>query len=247
MKRLLFLILLSIGLLALPRLRQSVFQTGDRRTDYEVEGIDVSRYQSDIDWDAIYEDDFEFAFMKATEGQELVDEYYERNWRAAGKSGLRRGAYHFFRPEVSPTIQAQHFFNQVELDMGDLPPVLDVEVRGELSVEELVIAVTNWLELAEARYGLRPILYTGQKFYNRYLAGRFDDYPLWLARYASREPVPACGREYQFWQYDQEGRADGIEGHVDLNIFNGTLEELDALCTPVGEPSELEVRYAKEK
>ncbi|MEL7377649.1 MAG: GH25 family lysozyme, partial [Bacteroidota bacterium] len=114
MKRLLFLILLSIGLLALPRLRQSVFQTGDRRTDYEVEGIDVSRYQSDIDWDAIYEDDFEFAFMKATEGQELVDEYYERNWRAAGKSGLRRGAYHFFRPEVSPTIQAQHFFNQVE-------------------------------------------------------------------------------------------------------------------------------------
>ncbi|MEM8585089.1 MAG: GH25 family lysozyme [Bacteroidota bacterium] len=247
MKRLLFLIIISIGLLALPELRKSVFQSGERRTDYAVEGIDVSRYQAEVDWLAIRDAGFDFAFMKATEGQELRDVYFEQNWSLAGQSGLKRGAYHFFRPEVSPTVQARHFFGQVDLQAGDLPPVLDVEVVGELSQEELVQAVSTWLEMAEAHYGIAPILYTGQKFYNRYLAGRFDQYPLWLARYAPHEPVAACGRAFQFWQYAQVGRVKGIAGHVDLNVFAGELSDLERLCMPVEAPTELDGFFAKEK
>ncbi|MEM6394750.1 MAG: GH25 family lysozyme [Bacteroidota bacterium] len=247
MKRFLLLVVFSFCLLALHRLWPPIYEASHRRTDYAVEGIDVSRYQAVFDWKNIAKADLDFAFIKATEGQELSDTHFEHNWNSALINGVKRGAYHFFRPEVSAEIQAQHFFDQVELFPGDLPPVLDLEVKGNLSAEELVNAATSWLQLAEAHYGIKPILYTGQKFYNRYLAGRFDDYPLWLARYSNREPVAACGRAFQFWQYTQSGEIEGIAGKVDLNVFIGRLEELAALCVPAQEPENVEAYFAKGK
>lgn len=200
--------------------------------EFEVHGIDVSHYQADILWDTIAKQNISFAFVKATEGATHVDTLYCYNWEEMRRVGLKRGAYHFFRPQTSTVAQAQNFINWVQMEEGDLPPVLDVEVKGDISRRALVDAIRTWMIIVETRFDIKPILYTNIKFYNRYLAGHFNDYPVWIARYNTREPRLACGREWDFWQYGNKGFLDGIEGHVDFNVFKGNLLELETFCKP---------------
>ena len=213
--------------------------TRDVSADYAVVGIDVSRYQGVIDWRRVARDGHDFAFIKSTEGRELRDPRFTRNWEEARRVGLRRGAYHFFRPEVPAPQQAINFFRHTELLPGDLPPVLDVEERGNLSPTQLVKAVRKWAEMAEDHYGVKPIIYSGQHFYNRFLAGQLTEYPLWLARYDVQAPVTVSGRSYQFWQYTDAARVPGIRGRVDRNVFLGSHLDLALLCIPPP-PSESE-------
>ena len=203
-----------------------------RRTDYQVHGIDVSHHQSRIDWGRVARQDVHFAFVKATEGLDFKDSLFQRNWPAMSRAGLLRGAYHFYRPGVDTRQQAKNFFSHVPLAGGDLPPVLDVEVLDDVSKVELIVGVKTWLWMAEIHYGVKPILYTNVKFYNKYLAGHVEDYPLWIARYNTRKPRTATGRDWQFWQYGNRGRLAGIDGDVDLNVFHGDLVELTRLCLP---------------
>lgn len=200
-----------------------------RRTDYLIQGIDVSRYQGRIDWAQVAEQDFHFAFVKATEGSTHIDTLFAHNWDELSSSSMARGAYHFYRPSVSAELQARHFINQVEMEVGDLPPVLDIEVKAKQPVDELRADLLKWLNLVEEHYGVKPILYTNQKFYNKYLAGHFNDYPLWIARYNEEEPVLACGRKWGFWQYGNRGLVKGIDGHVDLNVFRAHWEDFERL------------------
>ena len=218
-----------LPLLALTTCLPDAPDTGDR---FAVRGVDVSHYQGKINWDKLARDGHDFAFIKATEGRDLKDKNFSFNWAEAGRVGMRRGAYHFFRPEVTPVRQAANFFKQVDLQPGDLPPVIDVEDRGVLSAAQLVAAVKEWSELVEAKFGVKPIIYTGQNFYNRFLAGQLDDHPLWLARYDEEAPVTVCGRSFDFWQYTDAGRLPGIHGYVDRNVFLGSHLELALLCIP---------------
>ncbi|MEQ8706578.1 MAG: GH25 family lysozyme [Phaeodactylibacter sp.] len=197
---------------------------------YEVHGIDVSHYQADIDWNVVAAQGVQFAFVKASEGMTLIDTLFCENWFELKEANIRRGAYHFFRPRTPVFEQAMNFQTTVKIESSDLPPVLDVEVLDGVSKVELVSSVLTWLYLTEIHYGVKPILYTNLKFYNKYLAGHFDEYPLWIARYSRREPTLACGREWQFWQYGNRGSLEGIEGPVDFNVFQGDLHKLDSLC-----------------
>ena len=201
----------------------------ERRTDFTVEGIDVSHHQAVIDWEAVAGEDFDFTFLKATEGVEHTDTRFCENWASAKTAGLITGAYHFFRPEISARQQADNFHRLVTLNTGDLPPVLDVETLGAASPAELISGVRTWLYLAEIRYGVKPILYTNLKFYYRYLAGQFEDYPLWIARYGDHEPTLAPDTDLAFWQYGNRGRVAGIEGDVDLNVYFGSEASFNAL------------------
>ncbi len=198
---------------------------------YEIVGIDVSRYQGVVNWDSVAATQ-DFAFIKASEGWNHRDLAFRANWMEAGRAGLRRGAYHYFLPHTSIERQLSNYIDLVKLEPGDLAPVLDVEDLGDLTGPELVEHVRQWLHLAEAHYGIKPILYTGLNFYNRHLAGQFDDYPLWLARYDDREPVTICGRPYQFWQYTNRAQQPGVVGRVDRNVFLGTVAQLESLCLP---------------
>ncbi len=207
------------------------FETVQMR-DFEVHGIDVSHYQAQINWDTISQQNISFAFVKATEGATHVDTLFSHNWTEMDRVGLKRGAYHFFRPQTSSVAQAQNFIEQVKMNDGDLPPVLDVEVRDDISKRRLIDAVRTWLIIVETRYDVKPILYTNIKFYNRYLAGHFNEYPVWIARYNTREPRLAGGREWDFWQYGNKGLIEGIDGFVDFNVFKGNLLELEDFCKP---------------
>ena len=130
---------------------------------------------------------------------------------------------------VSAAKQAKLFTEWVELDYGDLPPVLDIEVLDGVSKIDLISGVRKWLFTVEIKYNIKPIIYTNIKFYNKYLAGHFDDYPVWIARYNDREPRLACGRDWNFWQYGNTGRIPGIKGNVDFNVFKGSILELEEM------------------
>ncbi|RYF90987.1 MAG: glycoside hydrolase family 25 protein [Chitinophagaceae bacterium] len=205
-------------------------------TSYTIHGIDVSRYQKTIGWRLVKDmqvDDIRigFAFMKATEGMDRVDPQFKRNWTQAKKAGIPRGAYHFFIASRSGKAQAAHFLENVRLRPGDLPPVLDVEQTNGASVTDLQQRVADWLMMVEKAYKVKPIIYTNVDFYKNFLAGRFDDYPLWVAHYLVKDK-PRIKRPWQFWQHSERGRANGIDAFVDFNVFNGDSTAFNELLLP---------------
>jgi lysozyme len=197
----------------------------DIPVNYNIHGIDVSRYQERISWSAVKEMQVKqvkigFAFMKATEGLDDIDETFRQNWANAKKAGVTKGAYHFFIASKSGKAQAENFLETVHLQKGDLPPVLDVEQANGASVSELQQRVSDWLVMVEKRYHVKPIIYTNVDFYKNFLAGRFDDYPLWVAHYLIHDK-PRIERNWHFWQYSDIGHVNGIRNFVDFNVFNG--------------------------
>ncbi len=194
-------------------------------SNYSLHGIDVSRYQQVINWEAVkamnvQETKIHFAFIKATEGNDNIDSYFKRNWRKAKEAEMVRGAYHFFIASKDGTMQARNFINKVKLQSGDLPPVLDVEQTNGVSKAVLQQRVKAFLYAAELAYGVKPVIYTNADFYKAYLSDEFDDYPLWVAHYL-RPTEPRISRDWHFWQHSERGRVNGISGKVDFNVFNG--------------------------
>lgn len=211
------------------------YLTGREKTPllagYSVHGIDVSAYQGRIDWPEVARHRVRFAFIKASEGATLRDARFARNWREARAAGILSGAYHYFQPNRDGAVQADLFIKLVPLAAGDLPPVLDVEAPRFHDVAELRREVRQWLELVQAHYGVQPILYSNYGFYRRYLAGHFDDFPLWLAHYEVARPTLPATR-WIIWQHSDEAYVPGIRGTVDFNVFQGSYEALQALRVP---------------
>ena len=199
--------------------------------NYKVHGIDVSHHQGTIDWDAVKatekgEYPIRFAFMKATEGGDYKDRRFDENFSQAKEAGLIRGAYHFYNPNTDPIRQADFFISQVKLKRGDLAPVLDIE-RKPKDVAQMQADLKLFLQRLEQHYGVKPIIYTSYKYKKRYLNDpEFDAYPLWIAHYYV--DLLAYEGTWQFWQHTDYGVVPGIESNVDLNVFNGSLEELKA-------------------
>ncbi|MGK2861803.1 MAG: glycoside hydrolase family 25 protein [Chitinophagaceae bacterium] len=204
--------------------------------DYLIHGIDVSRYQSLIAWEevkAMKVDNIRvsFAFMKATEGIGNVDPQFRRNWRKAKSNEIIRGAYHFFIASKDGKTQAENFIKRVDLEPGDLPPVLDVEQRNGVSKAQLQKEVKKWLQVVEAHYGVKPIIYTNVDFYKQNLGNEFDIYPLWAAHYYEQHK-PRINREWVFWQHNDGGNVNGILSKVDFNVFNGDSIAFKKLLIP---------------
>ena len=197
----------------------------DIPANYSIHGIDVSRYQKEISWAdvkamKVKNVSIDFAFIKATEGTDFTDEQFRRNMSAAKQAGVKRGAYHFFIGSVSGKAQAVNYLEKVSLAKGDLPPVLDVETTNGASVTDLQQRVADWLSIVAKKYGTKPIIYSNIDFYKTFLAGRFDDYPLWVAHYLVKDK-PHIDRSWVFWQHNERGNVNGIRTSVDFNVFNG--------------------------
>ena len=199
---------------------------------YEIHGIDISHHQGHIDWDKLKDqgmiDKFpvRFIMIKATEGSTQTDENFQENFHQAREYGFTRGAYHFYSVHSPAESQAQHFLNQVKLENGDLPPVLDVEHKPKQQTDdEFRASVLQWLDIVEKHYNVKPIIYTYYKFKMKYLNDSiFDQYPYWIAHYYV-DRVEYRGR-WKFWQHTDAGKLPGIKGNVDLNIYNGSYYDL---------------------
>ncbi|GGA86202.1 glycosyl hydrolase [Flavobacterium palustre] len=192
-------------------------------------GIDVSEYQDEINWDEVRtlenDNELSFVFIRATVGNDRLDKRFRENWLNAKENHLIRGAYHYYRPNENSLEQAELFIKTVRLQKGDLPPVLDIEKLPEnQSVERLKIGLRRWLIAVEEHYKVKPIIYTGESYYDDFLKEEFSDYLFWIANYNFyREKME---EDWLFWQFTEKASVSGIKGNVDVNIFNGDLQQL---------------------
>ncbi|THD45472.1 MAG: glycosyl hydrolase family 25 [Bradyrhizobium sp.] len=198
-------------------------------TDYPIHGIDVSKYQGEIDWNAVASSGVKFAWIKATEGGDHLDDRFQANWQGAKQAGVPHGAYLFAYWCRAPIDEAMWFEQNVPVEDDALPPVLDVEptpdsrtCRRRLERDSTVAAMKVMLEEMERHFGKRPIIYTSIDFYRAILAdGAFADYPIWVRSTKHNPAVPYGDRAWNFWQYQADGTVPGIDGNVDRNAFSG--------------------------
>jgi lysozyme len=201
-----------------------------------LEGIDVSHYDGTVDWAQVKASGRAFAFVKATEGTTYKDPKFDANWAAMKQHGIVRSAYHFFHANMDPIAEADHFLQVMgSLEVGDLPPTLDLEVADGQTGAVITTNTIKWLDHVAAATGVTPILYTSPSFVTSTLgspAGLDAKAQLWIANWQVTCPdVPAPFATWPFWQYDDMGTVPGISGsgNVDLDVFNGGAAELQAL------------------
>jgi lysozyme len=204
------------------------FQILEKYEDHAI-GLDVSEYQDKISWS--YVDTLEqkypihFVFIRATVGKDRVDRRFERNWLGAKENKMIRGAYHYYRPNENSVAQAKLFIKTVVLHKGDLPPVLDIEkLPRNQSIDSLKVGLKRWLRLVESHYKVKPIIYTGEKYYDDFLKEEFSEYLFWIANYNFyREKMES---DWLFWQFTEKASVPGIKTNVDVTVYNGDREQL---------------------
>ena len=207
-----------------------------RPRDYPIHGIDVSKFQGDIDWSKVADSGVKFAWIKATEGGDRADARFQANWTGAKQAGIPRGAYHFVY-WCRPPMEEMAFFEQnAPVEDDALPPVLDVEAtptsptcHRRLTQEGAIADMQVMLNEMERHYGKRPIIYTTLDFYQAILSdGAFMDYPIWVRSTKHHPAVKYGPRAWHIWQYQSDARIPGIGGKVDRDAFHGTREQWEA-------------------
>jgi len=198
-----------------------------------VEGIDVSRWQEDIDWPAVAGDGIKWAIARAAYGTDK-DTWFDQNWPAMKQAGLVRGAYQWFLPQNDPVEQAQFLLDTMgPLGPNDLPPVADVEDDGGQSAATVRARLHQWVDHIVSKTGRKPIIYSGKYFWQDYVGGdEFTDLPYWIPNYSADCPNLPDGAwgDWHFFQYTSTGSVNGVSGNVDRDVFNGSLAELKALA-----------------
>ena len=204
-------------------------------------GIDVSAYQGAIDWAVLGAEDIDFAIVKATEGSGSQDSRFADNWSAAQETGLLLGAYHFMSFDSPGETQARNVIDTVPVLPGALPVTVDLEFYGEYfdspPAREHVRGILDpLLAELEAHYGAPPIIYATPDAYDRYLRDDYPRNPIWI-RSVVLPPSLSDGRDWTFWQYSHRDRLRGYEGDepfIDMNVFDGSLDELRSLARTSG-------------
>ena len=203
----------------------------------KVFGIDLSHYQErdEIQWDSLYIKNktvrypLQFTIFRATMGNEATDKNFIHFWKEAKKHQLIRGAYHYYRPDEDPVLQAQSYLKNTTLEKGDFLPILDVEqLPKKKTKEQFLKDIQTWLDLVEKRYKRKPILYTYISFYEDYLYPTFKSYPLWVANY-NNVSVPTSVFTWKMWQFTENGITAGAKVKIDFNVFNGNITEIQSL------------------
>lgn len=222
-----------------------IFKRQDVEERYErintlsfVRGVDVSRYQGDVDFEKLYEQNIRFAFIKFTEGKDYIDPNFQTYWLDASKWNVKRGVYHFYRFEVSGEDQGNHLINNLgELMDDDLPPAIDVEYYGQYikkpaPKEEIKRELRIMVDMLREHYNKKPIIYCNRYVYNMYLSSDFEDVDIWYRYIGEGIPEIPGGRQWTFWQFDDEAKLDGYGGpganeYIDLNYFYGDMKDLE--------------------
>ncbi|MEM1377957.1 MAG: GH25 family lysozyme [Pseudomonadota bacterium] len=196
---------------------------------FPVHGVDVSKWQGSLNWRELARQNIRFAFIKATEGGDLLDDNFIEKWRNSRAAGVPRGAYHFLYFCTSAEDQARWFIRNVPRERGALPPVLDAEWNPKSPTckrrpppAEVRAKMNRWLDIVERHYGKRPIIYTTVDFHRENLVGHMNNETFWLRSTKTHPKVTYPGRRWAFWQYTSTGRIPGANGDIDINVFAGS-------------------------
>ncbi|NLD16885.1 MAG: glycoside hydrolase family 25 [Tissierellia bacterium] len=203
-----------------------------------VRGVDISRYQGDVDFQKLHEQNIRFAFIKFTEGKDYIDPNFSTYWNNASIANVKRGAYHFYRFETGGKEQALNFMNYMDkLDDQDLPPAIDVEFYGEYvktpaPKDEVKRELRIMVDMLRERYNKKPIIYCNRYVYNKYLEKDFEDVDIWYRYIGDGIPKLPDDRQWTFWQFDDSAKLEGYGGpganeFIDLNYFYGDMEDLN--------------------
>ena len=196
-------------------------------------GIDVSEYQGKIDFPGLQlqlqNRQIEFVVIRATMGKDGVDTRFTQNWEGFRPLPVKRGAYHYYRPNENSTLQAQNFIKTAKISSGDMIPVLDIEKHSTIqSKDKLREGLKNWLKIVQEHYGVKPMIYTGDRFFWEVLHDHgFDEYPIWVANY--NQIVEPETEDWTIWQFSEKGSLPGIGEKIDLNVLVGGEERLNEL------------------
>ncbi|HEY0384265.1 MAG TPA: glycoside hydrolase family 25 protein [Candidatus Elarobacter sp.] len=215
-----------------------------------VNGIDISAYQPNVNFSQVHGAGYSFVYVKATESTGYTSSEFGSQWHGAAAAGMLRGGYHFFDFNASPLAQAAHFLATCPPAKGALPPMLDLETTdGVPPAPQNVADVAAFLHVVEKATGVRCVLYINYGCWSGTLGGTagFSGHPFWAPSYLNgvngppptqstppiMQPPPpqiTAWSTWTFWQYSQTGQVPGIAGAVDLDVFNGSLAQLQALA-----------------
>ncbi len=198
---------------------------------FPVHGVDVSKFQGEIDWQQLKRNRIEFAFIKATEGGDLLDNKFALNMAKARRVGIPSSAYHFYYFCTSARKQARWFIRNVPRMPRSLPHVLDMEwnsksptCRLRPPAQTVRKEMKIFMDMIERHYGKRPIIYTTVDFHEENLEGHFPRDVFWLRSVKTHPKVTYPNRPWAFWQYTGTGRMSGVKGNIDINVFGGSRE-----------------------
>ncbi|KGR77091.1 GH25 family lysozyme [Ureibacillus sinduriensis] len=207
----------------------------------EFEGIDVSRYQEEIDFDAVANAGMEAVIIKSSEGVDYTDPNFEVNYEGAKAAGLKVGFYHFLTATTVEQAreEANFFASIINGKEIDIKPVMDFEDLEGLSVEEINAIALAFADELESLTGLPVMVYSNANNATNVFSESLTTYSLWLAQYDGSEPSDeVIWDTWAGWQYTDTGTVEGIEGDVDLNIFNDGIfiENIATEESPVNQP-----------
>ena len=219
-------------------------QAGAPASSRRVLGIDVSETNEVIDWQQVKREGYAFACAKATDGAKIIDATYQTNWTAMQSNGVLRCAYHVYRMSDPPEEQAKLFLANVQIQPGDLPPVLEVFELGSASSLSILRSIYSWLTIVEQATGVRPILRTSPNLWSKIInqdlstniaqeqPPQFGSFPLWVVDYKETSPdIPSGWANWTFWQYTDQGRSGGISTAFSISRFNGNPRDLEGFIT----------------
>ena len=193
------------------------------RSGEGLHGFDISHYQGHVNFDALASDPRAgYLYMKASEGASNKDNMYSTYYREARRVGFKVGSYHFFRGNYSAREQFENFRSVLKGNPQDLIPIIDVEVLARrVSIYQYMERLSELLILCEKEFGCKPMIYTGQRFYNQHFARTkfVGKYKFMIARYTDIEPVLNNNDDFLIWQYTGSGSARGVRGHIDISKF----------------------------
>jgi len=226
----------------------------------QAKGIDVPSQNGAIDWPSVKDEEIDFAFLEASQGENLPNQYFENNWSGAKSAGLLRGAYHVFDPDLDASVQVENFLQSFGGSNyeGEIPPAVKVETTGDKSNEEFLSALQDVLVAFGQKTGLQPVVYSDYYILANSLIDPSGEYPEWLLRYPlwiaqnswdtseieSQQPdLPNdWSGGWAFWRYKEFGSVTGVETLVGLTTFNGSPAELQALLEASTKPETEDAR-----
>lgn len=199
------------------------------------EGIDVSEWQGEIEWERVRDSGIKIAYIRASEGNNYIDPDAVRNYNGAKENDIKVGFYHYLtaRNQQEAIEQAEFFISNIKGLNVDCRLAMDFESFGDLNVAEINIIAETFLEKVQELSGKGVIIYSDAfNAANTFSSELASKYPIWVADYYVSEPGNGRWKIWDGFQYTDEGRIDGIEGYVDRDLFTSGILLSDTSVIP---------------
>lgn len=222
-----FLALFAILLFVVSKCKKEPEQVPVEPAKWQVLGVDVSLYQEDIDWRVLANQKnykVKFALIRSTMGDDRIDSKFEKNFTEAQVAGLVVGSYHYYDPNEPSTQQAYNYLKNSRQRENQIIPIIDIESLGNTQSEDnLFKGLKNCLDIVEKETGIKPMIYTGLDFFEKYIEPRkeFEGYHLWLAAYSDKRADDESVKRSCIRQFSKKIWLKGLKKwvRIDMNVI----------------------------